>query len=89
MPAINENEIILSENRRDFLGRPMADINFLKIFEDFDRNLNHCKTVLLEIAKTAGGKELSFDPFQQWACHPMGGCSISKNPSVGVVAIKT
>ena len=51
MPAINENEIILSENRRDFLGRPMADINFLKIFEDFDRNLNHCKTVLLEMQR--------------------------------------
>lgn len=85
MPSFKENQIFLSSNRKDFLGRPMADINFWKIFENFPNNLSNCKKVLKDVAKAAGGKDLEFDPFQQWACHPMGGCIISNNPSDGVV----
>lgn len=85
MPALLTNQVVLSPERIDKHGIPMADIRIKEVWGNFDATIEHAKSVLEDIAISAGGSNLQYDPFQLWACHPMGGCMISATEGEGVV----
>ena len=75
----------LSETHKDDFGRSTARLELKADWQGLGATLAKMKRVLLEIVKACDGKEPRFDPFQMWACHPMGGLKMGTDPTNSVV----
>jgi choline dehydrogenase-like flavoprotein len=84
MPPDDGNRVALSE-KLDRYGRPFAKLTIHFDWHGCNGTLAKVKEVLMETASAAGGSQLAFDPFQLWACHPMGGCRIGSSAETSVV----
>lgn len=85
MPPDEINKIELCTVRKDKFGRPTAKLHIRSTWTGFESTLDRSKKVLRDIARRAEGTNIGEDPFQLWACHPMGGCSMSRSSHQGVV----
>ncbi len=85
MPPCSDNQIQLSSEKSDKFGRPVARLQIRSSWQGFQATLDRCRRVLGEVTAQAEGKNAKFDPFQLWACHPMGGCPIGSDENSGVL----
>ncbi|MBC2606943.1 GMC oxidoreductase [Pelagicoccus albus] len=85
MPAVEENCIRLSSESLDCFGDPVARLKIGTDFNGFESTTERIHKSLQDVALAVGGRNLRYDPLQLWACHPMGGCSISNSEKEGVV----
>ena len=85
MPSLAHNRITLSDTLIDRYGNKCPRIDIQCNYDGFERTIQHCGDQLKRIASSCGGKTIEEDPFQIWACHPMGGTVIGSDPSNSVV----
>lgn len=85
MPPEKDNRVTLSKDHRDDFGRPTARLEINAGWQGFDATLEKIKRVLLQIVHVCGGRDPSFDGFQMWACHPMGGLKLGANSANSIV----
>ncbi|EDY83788.1 GMC oxidoreductase family [Verrucomicrobiia bacterium DG1235] len=85
MPAVEEHRVELSDKLVDRFGNPVAKLRIGNRYEGYSESEERAYREMERIAREVGGKSVSKVPLQLWACHPMGGCRISKGESEGVV----
>ena len=85
MPPEDSNSITLSQDKKDYLGRPFASVKVAADWSGYSQTKRKIIQVLENICASVGGVNSSIDPLQLWACHPMGGTPMSTCEESGVV----